>query len=402
MFADHRRLFIGLMSGTSVDGVDAVVLSIETHRNASSPGHPDVTTKLGTLGYASCAFPAPLRDAIQQLQTPAQDDLERAARVAVDLAHLYAKAAHQAMQTAGCTADQISAIGAHGQTVRHRPANAYTIQLLNAAQLAESTGVAVVHDFRSADIAAGGQGAPLVPAFHAALFSSPEHTRAIVNIGGIANISVLPATSKTDSPRVLGHDTGPGNTLLDIWHQRHQGGDYDEGGQWAATGEVNLRLLEAMLADPYFARTPPKSTGRDYFNLAWLDRIIAGQQLSAKPQDVQATLSELTARTLATVCAGAADEVYVCGGGAFNADLIRRLRQQLPRARVKTTEALGISPMAVEAAAFAWLAWRRVSGQPGNLPGVTGARGARVLGSVIDPSARLAPIRPKKTNHSHR
>lgn len=396
MRAHHRRLFIGLMSGTSVDGVDAVVLSIESHSNTSPSQQPVCASTLSTLGYASRAFPPILRDAIQGLQTPAHDDLERAARVALDLAHLYAQAAREAMHAAGCTADQITAIGAHGQTVRHRPADGYTIQLLNAAQLAESTGIAVVHDFRPADIAAGGQGAPLVPAFHAAVFGNPEHTRAIVNIGGIANISVLPAIDTTGSLRVLGHDTGPGNTLLDGWHERHQGGAFDRDGAWAASGAPDQTLLELMLADPYFARRAPKSTGRDDFNLNWVDRTIQRYQSIThrllSPVDVQATLAALSAHTIAEACQTAsASQVFLCGGGVFNADLFGRIRSRLPSCDLRTTEALGIAPMAVEAAAFAWLAARRLDGLPGNLPTVTGASASRVLGSITDPLGRLAP-----------
>lgn len=379
------------MSGTSVDGVDAVVLSITTHGDVGFP-------TLHTLGSASCAFPAHLRERIQLLQTPAHDELERAARVALDLARLYARAAHETMQAAGCTADQITAIGAHGQTVRHRPTDGYTIQLLNAAQLAESTGMAVVHDFRPPDIAAGGQGAPLVPAFHAAVFGSPEHTRAIVNIGGIANISVLPATHTGSALQVLGHDTGPGNTLLDAWHERHQGGAFDRDGAWAASGTPDQPLLERMLADPYFARRAPKSTGRDEFNLSWVDSTLEHYQSATQrllsAADIQATLSELSAHTIAQACQEAnVSQVFLCGGGVFNADLVGRIRSRLPGCNLRTTDAIGIEPMAVEAAAFAWLAARRLDGLPGNLPAVTGASASRVLGSITDPLGRLAPHR---------
>lgn len=384
MSSPDSRLFIGLMSGTSVDAVDAVLARIHSF-----------TQRLETLSCVSVPFSNDLRQSIQTLQAPSAGELELAARVALKLAHLYAEAAQRALDRAGFTARDITAIGAHGQTVRHRPAEGFTLQLLNAAQLAETTGIPVVYDLRPADIAAGGQGAPLVPAFHAHVFADQSECRAVVNIGGIANISVLPATTPNSTSQVLGHDTGPGNTLLDQWHERHQAKRFDAGGAWAAGGTANPGLLAAMLADEYFHRPPPKSTGRDDFNLDWLDRHLRtyasahGGQLLA-PRDVQATLSELTATTIALACEPATPgQVFLCGGGVYNADLMRRISQKLSQCRVASTEVIGIDPMAVEAAAFAWLAARRVDALPGNLPTVTGAASSRVLGSVADPWGRL-------------
>ncbi len=384
MSSPDSRLFIGLMSGTSVDAIDAVLVRLHAS-----------TQRLETLSCVSVPFSSDMRQSIQTLQAPSAGELELAARVALKLAHLYAEGAQRAIDRAGFTARDITAIGAHGQTVRHHPAEGFTLQLLNAAQLAETTGIPVVYDLRPADIAAGGQGAPLVPAFHAHVFTDQSECRAVVNIGGIANISVLPAAVPNSTSQVLGHDTGPGNTLLDQWHERHQGERFDAKGAWAAGGTADPGLLAAMLADEYFHRPPPKSTGRDDFNLEWLDRHLRAHTsardsppLSAR--DVQATLSELTATTIALACKEAAPaQVFLCGGGVYNADLIRRIAQRLPQCRVASTEAAGVDPMAVEAAAFAWLAARRVDALPGNLPAVTGASGSRVLGSVADPWGRL-------------
>ncbi len=370
-------LFIGLMSGTSADGVDAVLLDTGSE-------------SLRTLGLTSLNFDGLLRQSIESLQRSGEDELARAAFVANMLADVYAAAVDQLLTRTSRRAVQIRAIGAHGQTVRHQPGRGYSIQLLNAARLSELSGIAVVHDLRAADVAASGQGAPLVPAFHANVFSAAGYRRAIVNIGGIANVSLLPATAGAGAatPKILGHDTGPGNTLLDLWHQRHCGGPFDAGGVWAAGGQVDAALLAAMRADPYFSAPPPKSTGRDHFNAAWIDKATSQSGARTRPRDVQATLSELTALTIAEACRDS-DEVYLCGGGTFNDDLIGRLRRHLAGIRLEDTGALGIEPMAVEAAAFAWLAWRRVALEPGNLPAVTGARGPRVLGSVADPFGRL-------------
>lgn len=363
------RCFIGLMSGTSVDAVDGVLLRFDVH------GRPDAT-----LAFASLPFDPDLRAAIHRLQQASDDELALAARTGVALARRYADVVARLLTEAGLPASAVSAVGAHGQTVRHRPEHGYTVQLLNAAWLAELAGIAVVADLRSADVAAGGQGAPLVPAFHAQVFGAGAARRVILNLGGIANVTLL-----QEDGTVAGHDTGPGNTLLDAWCLRHRGTPYDADGRWAATGRVDDRLLQTMLAEPYFAQPAPKSTGRDLFNGDWLDRHLAGT--AVRPEDVQATLVALSAATIAQAVSQArAREVYVCGGGVANATLMAALRDRVTRHRpgvpVASTAALGVHPQAVEASAFAWLAMRRLDALPGNLPTVTGARGPRVLGAV--------------------
>lgn len=375
--SDSVRLCAGLMSGTSIDAVDGALVAF------SSSG-------LHTLAARSRPFPAALRTALQALQQPGDDELARAALAGNALADLYADVVGDLLVAAGRSAPDVAAIGAHGQTVRHRPELGYTIQLLNPARLAERSGIPVVADLRAADIAAGGQGAPLVPAFHALAFGDSTRRRAIVNLGGIANVSLLappagavPGTSLD----IGGFDTGPANTLLDGWCERHTGRGFDEDGRWAAGGRCLPGLLEAMLADPYFGTPPPKSTGRDHFNLEWVDRKLSELAMmdsaAAAAQDVQATLAELTATTVARACSSfRADEVWLCGGGTRNRDLIGRLANYLPGVRVADTNALGIDPQAVEAVAFAWLAERRLAGEPANLPAVTGACAPRVLGAL--------------------
>ena len=356
-------LYIGLMSGTSMDGIDAVLVDLSK------------TPKL--LHHAHQPFPPQLRAALLALNEPGDDELHRAALAANALALGYATVVRTLLTQTHMTTDQVAAIGCHGQTVRHRPESGYTLQLVNAALLAELTGIRVVCDFRSRDIAAGGEGAPLVPAFHRAVFSHPQQSRAIVNIGGIANITSLPAQGD-----VIGFDCGPGNVLMDGWIMAHQGATYDAGGAWAAQGTVLPELLERLLAHEFFGRLPPKSTGRETFNLQNLKQVLAGNE---RPADVQATLCDLTAtsiaRALSAYCADA-KEIYLCGGGARNDVLCQRLAVLLPGIRVAITDELGIAAESVEAAAFAWLAQRTLAGEPGNLPQVTGARGLRVLGAI--------------------
>lgn len=351
------------MSGTSLDGVDAVLA-------AFSPAAPPRLLRSHYLPY-----PDALRAELLALNASQPDELHRAALAGNALADLYAEAVRGVL--AGETA---RAIGCHGQTLRHRPADGYTLQIGNAARLAERTGIAVVADFRSRDIAAGGQGAPLVPAFHARVLSHPQTHRVIANIGGIANVTDLPP----DSP-VRGWDTGPGNLLLDAWIQRHRGTRYDRDGAWAASGQLDTGLFDALMHHPYLREAPPKSAGREQFNLEALDALLAELGRSIAPQDVQATLLEFTAASLAGAiwgeCPGAR-EVYVCGGGAHNATLMRRLKARLPGIEVASTAALGIDPDWVEALAFAWLARQALHGEAGNLPAVTGARGERVLGAI--------------------
>ncbi len=368
------RRFIGLMSGTSIDAVDGALVEIGGDR----PG------ALRTSAFVSRPIPASLRHELEALQVPGADELARAALAGNALADLCAGVVADLLASAGCPADSVTAIGAHGQTVRHRPDLGYTIQLLQPARLAEACGIAVVCDLRSADIAAGGQGAPLAPAFHAEAFRDAAERRAVVNLGGIANISVLPPLGSPEP--VSGYDTGPANTLLDGWCRRHTGADFDRDGDWARGGTVDAALLSAWLAEPYFALVPPKSTGRELFDSGWLERSLTSRY---EPRNVQATLVELTAVTVGRACReSGAERVFVCGGGARNGFLMERLAANAAPAQVTTTQALGVDPQAVEAAAFAWLASRRVDRKAGNLASVTGARGPRVLGLLAEPRPR--------------
>lgn len=357
-------LYIGLMSGTSLDGIDAVL--------ATSRGR-----RLRLRGALHRPISLQLRKQLLALQAPGPDELRRAALAANQLTRTYAAAVRTLLSREQVAARTVIAIGCHGQTVRHQPGAGYTIQLVNGALLAELTGIDVVCDFRSRDIGAGGEGAPLAPAFHCTMFRAPARDRAVVNIGGIANVTCLPARG-----RVTGFDSGPGNCLLDAWISARRKRRFDRGGAWAARGHVVPELLDRFLADPYFRRRPPKSTGRETFNLDWLRRRLKAGERAI---DVQATLLELTARTVSQAlqarCRGAR-EVLVCGGGARNSALLARLAALLPHRRVLTTDALGIAAEHVEALAFAWLAQQTLRGKPGNLPTVTGARGPRVLGAI--------------------
>jgi anhydro-N-acetylmuramic acid kinase len=356
--------YIGLMSGTSVDGVDAVLADFaDDHVTA--------------LTHVNLPFSPALRAQLQALMRTGPDEIERAGDASVALAGVYAQAVAQLLAQTHLAAKDIAAIGAHGQTIRHRPERGFTTQINAPAHLAELTGIAVVADFRSRDVAAGGQGAPLVPAFHAAVFSG-EEARAVVNIGGIANVTLLPAKGSSDPVR--GFDTGPGNTLLDAWCERHTGKPFDEGGAWAATGRVDQALLATLLNDDYFRQAAPKSTGRERFNLMWLDAKVQAMAHTMAASDVQATLVVLTAQTIADALIGSgAAACFVCGGGVFNLALMKALP---PALRPQSTAALGVDPMQVEALAFAWLARQCFASAPGNLPQVTGARGLRVLGAV--------------------
>ena len=379
--------YIGLMSGTSLDGADGVLVDL-------SGAVPQV------LQSASTPFPPAFQTELLALNTPGYDELHRAALAANQLVVLYARVVKELLAQAalqGITPDQIRAIGAHGQTVRHRPQEfadnplgggataGYTLQLNNPALLAELTGLDVVADFRTADLAAGGQGAPLVPAFHHAVFARPDRAVAVLNIGGISNLTLLPASADVQpAGMVTGFDSGPGNALMDFWCLQHTGQPYDAAGAWAASGQVIPGLLTAMLAEPYLAKTPPKSTGRDLFNPAWLAAQLKGFE-NERPQDVQATLTALTAQACARELlrhAPRSTELLVCGGGAFNTELMRQLASALPGIAVLPTTARGLPPLQVEAAAFAWLAqaWHRR--WPGNLAAVTGASGPRVLGAM--------------------
>jgi anhydro-N-acetylmuramic acid kinase len=303
----------------------------------------------------------------------------------VRLGKLFAEAAIAVIAHSGLQTRDIQAIGSHGQTVRHRPdaTHPFTLQLGDPSVISELTGITTVADFRRRDMAAGGQGAPLAPAFHAAQFRSTQRNRLILNIGGIANVTYLPADQ---SAQVIGFDTGPGNTLLDQWTHHHLREPFDRDGKWAESGVVSNTLLDSMLADPYFELTPPKSSGREYFHLAWLTHHLSRAGGTESAENVQATLLALTAQSIAMNVRRflpPVNEIYVCGGGAHNRGLMTQLATQFTPASLQTTEALGIHPDWVEAVAFAWLAHRTIAGAPGNLPSVTGARHARVLGGIF-------------------
>jgi anhydro-N-acetylmuramic acid kinase len=369
-------LFAGLMSGTSLDGVDGVLVHLADDRRPRC------------LAHVHHPFSDALRLELLALNAPGADELHRAALAANAIARLYAAVMQALLHAAGIGAPEVRAVGAHGQTVRHRPGEfdgtGYTAQLLNGALLAELTGIDVVCDLRSRDVAAGGQGAPLVPAFHRAIFSADHEAVAVLNIGGIANLTLLPP-ARADALGLVGFDCGPGNVLMDGWCETHTGHRFDEGGRWAASGRVDIALLRRLLTDSYFDRPPPKSTGRDLFHRAWLDQAMADVGADVEPADVQATLAELTALSAADALqrhAPATQRLLVCGGGAHNSHLMRRLAAHLPDLTVSSTDSAGVPADQVEAMAFAWLAQAFVERHPGNLPSVTGARGARVLGAL--------------------
>lgn len=360
----NGQLYIGLMSGTSLDGVDAVLVDLHN----DSPR---------LLARHFIPFSTALKDTLLALHTPASGELHSACTTGNQLAEIYAAAVHDLLRQCDLSAHQISAIGCHGQTVRHRPELGYTVQLGNSARLAELTGICVISDFRSRDIAAGGQGAPLVPAFHDRVLRHSQTHRVIVNIGGISNLTDLSPGAIT-----TGFDCGPGNLLMDAWCLRHTGKAYDEEGKWAATGKPLPALLAEMLSENFFSLAPPKSSGRDLFNMNWLASKLTD---TMPPEDVQATLLELTAQSIALAirqyCQGA-EAIYLCGGGAHNKTLRHRLADLLPSCCIATTDALGLSVDYLEAIAFAWLAQQTLLGRPANLPAATGAQGPRILGAI--------------------
>lgn len=371
-----RKVFIGLMSGTSLDGTDGV--AVEFTATGGTPA-------LRVLGHARRSFSARLRTELTALNTSGPDEIHRGALAANELAHEAAAVVDAVLRSATLDRAQVLAIGAHGQTVRHRPgaaASGYTVQLNAPALLAELTGIDVVADFRSRDVAAGGQGAPLVPAFHRAMFARSDAAVAVLNLGGIANLTMLGADGT-----VTGFDTGPANVLLDMWCERSTGETFDAAGAWGSRGVVDARLLDALLAEPYFVLRPPKSTGRDLFNAAWLDSRLdrADARKRLRPEDTQSTLGELTAHTVAEAFrahGNTAAELIVCGGGARNADLLARLARLLAPLPVVPSDLRGLPAEQVEATAFAWLARAFVERTAGNVPAVTGATGARVLGAL--------------------
>ncbi|MBI3479633.1 MAG: anhydro-N-acetylmuramic acid kinase [Nitrosomonadales bacterium] len=358
------ELYIGLMSGTSLDGIDAVLVDL------SGPEPRQLTQHYSP-------FDDSLKNALLALHLPSHNELHQAQIIGNQLARMYAAAVAAVLTQTQSPSNAVKAIGCHGQTIRHCPEHGYTLQIGNAALLAELAGITVVSDFRSRDIAAGGQGAPLVPAFHDHVLRHPDIHRVIVNIGGISNLTDLPPRAATS-----GFDCGPGNLLMDAWCTQHLGQPYDDNGTWAASGKVLPALLEPMLAEPFFALPPPKSSGRDLFNMAWLKSKLKDNEAAA---DVQATLLELTCRSIASAiqkqCHGA-QEIYLCGGGAHNQTLHNRITVLLPGCSVNATDSLGVNGDYLEAVAFAWLAQQTMRGKAANLPTVTGARHPCILGAI--------------------
>jgi len=365
--------YIGLMSGTSLDAIDAALVSF--------PGKQPVL-------HHAINYPLheSLRNDIRALCTPGENEIDRMGQLDIVLGNTFAAAVKQLLTDAGIDATQIHAIGSHGQTIRHRPrlekGQCFTLQIGDPNTIAEQTGITTVADFRRRDMAVGGQGAPLVPAFHATFFSTNAQPRIILNIGGMANVTLLPTDTKTP---VSGFDTGPGNILIDSWIQQQQQQPFDRNGEWAASGSVDLNLLNSLLKDGFFQLAPPKSTGREYFNLDWLQQYLDKCEYTLTPMDVQATLSELTATSIADIIkkyAAKSGELVVCGGGARNADLMQRIVKKLASTTVKTSDDYGLPAEWVEAVAFAWLARERLAQRPGNLPEVTGAYRPVVLGGI--------------------
>lgn len=358
-------LYLGVMSGTSLDGLDIALV--------------DQGEQLQLLATHYLPMPTDLRQQLLSLCSSGPDEIARAALAENHWASLAGEGVRQLLDKQGLSAEAIRAIGSHGQTIRHEPARGFTVQIGNPALLAELTGISVVADFRRRDVAAGGQGAPLVPAFHETLFGHLGQRLAVLNVGGFSNLSLI----EEDKP-VHGFDCGPGNVLLDAWIERKRGQAYDADGAWAASGTVQGDLLSRLLSDPFFAGTGPKSTGREVFNLPWLDGHLASLP-SYREEDVQATLLELTARGIVESLQNAqhgTEALLVCGGGARNGALMNRLAELLPKARVTSTGAHGVDPDWVEAMAFAWLAHCCLEGIAANRPSVTAAKGLRVLGAI--------------------
>jgi len=360
---DKPSYYIGQMSGTSMDGIDTVLIRI-------SAGNVELIDSLHQ------AFPDRLKQKVMALCSGTQDELDLSARVSNELSEQYAASVHLLLEHTHICSSDVAAIGCHGQTVRHMPPH-YTVQLINGALLAERTGINVVCDFRTRDMAAGGQGAPLVPAFHQQVFQQADKDTVVVNIGGMANITFLPQNGD-----VSGFDTGPGNVLMDAWCVQHNKGHFDENGQWAQSGQVNHTLLKQLLDDPYFKLPAPKSTGREHFNLQWLTQF---PMKGIQAEYVQATLLQLTVTSISNEIKQLTQraEVVVCGGGAYNGQLLKKLSHELGADfHVCRSAKMGIDPQWVEAMAFAWLAQQNLLQLAGNVEKVTGAKGPRILGAL--------------------
>ncbi len=360
--------FVGLMSGTSMDGIDAVVVRFDD-------------AAVDIVATHSQPYPQELKAALlSAIRQPLSVELDTDGNLHRQIGQCFSEAAQLVIAKSGLARSDIEAIASHGQTLRHQPDadEPFSLQIGDADIISRQTGITTVANFREADISVGGQGAPLVPPFHDWLLRSETTHRVVVNIGGISNVTVLPANADP----VIGFDTGPGNGLMDAWIRQHKNVSYDSNGEWAASGSTSAELLEAMLLDPYFSLPAPKSTGFEYFNLDWLAQFDCGQYDAA---DIQATLCELTARSIALSIANYApqtEELFVCGGGSHNAELMRRLQSSMSTASCATTQSVGLDPDWIEAIAFAWLAMRTLNGQTGNLPSVTGASREVVLGDI--------------------
>lgn len=365
--------FVGLMSGTSLDAIDGVIIRIENN------GGIEIISMINT------PYPDSIATKLRNIISGKNKSVHEIFSLDTELGELYSATTLDLISKSGFKPIDIKAIGCHGQTIRHQPDGKYpySLQIGNPSVIVENCGITTVSNFRARDIAAGGQGAPLVPSFHMAVFSSPEVKRVIVNLGGIANITLLPKTKSKEM--VSGYDTGPGNCLLDAWHLSCKGTPIDENGAWSASGTADKKLLDALLVDSYFSKSSPKSTGTEYFNLEWLENT-SPLVTKLKAEDVQATLAELTAHSIALAIIREGydrDEIFLCGGGVHNADLMQRISRHLSSASINTTEKLGLDPDFVEATAFAWLAWRTLEKKTGNLPAVTGARHPVILGGIF-------------------
>lgn len=373
-----RARYVGTMTGTSVDGLDVALLEVAPENASTDAEHG---SRPVILRAQTVPFPSRLAASLRALAAPGDDGVDAVASADAELGVFTGDAILACLKAWGVGVERVRAIGSHGQTVRHRPTAAmpFTVQIGDPNRIAERTGIDTVADFRRRDVAAGGQGAPLAPLFHEALFRDPERTRVVVNIGGIANVTLLPGASGA----LLGFDAGPGNALLDAWAQRWLDAPLDDGGRWAASGAVIPRLLARLKQDEFVCRRPPKSSGKETYHLGYVQQACGDDEFP--PQDVQATLAEFTAWCIANAierwCAGAC-EVILCGGGCRNAHLFSCLQRQLPHRKVTTSGHLGVDPDALEAAAFAWFAHRTLAGLPGNAPAATGAKGLRVLGAI--------------------
>ena len=367
-----NKIFLGLMSGTSLDAVDGVAISFDSDE------------KMTLLGTHSLMLNTQLRTDILALTQPNTNEIERLGQVDAQVAQLFAQCANELLSKLNISRQQVSAIGSHGQTIRHRPYlnPPFTLQIGDPNVIAEQTGITVIADFRRRDVAAGGQGAPLVPAFHEALLRSNTVNRVVLNLGGMANITVLAADT---AQKVYGYDTGPANVLMDAWCQHTLQQAFDNNGEWAASGNINQSLLTAMLAHPFFAKMPPKSTGREDFHLDWLFAFLRDNYADVLAEDIQATLLALTSQSVADAVINTGfktGELWLCGGGAYNQALWQKLSKLLPHFSLHNTADIGIAPTWIEACAFAWLAKQTISGLSGNLPAVTGAAGRRILGGI--------------------